>query len=144
MVHLETQNKFSVYGVLHHAVDTVWKEAAPIIEKALDRADDKYSLEDIRKFILEKKMSLWVCFENHIMTACVLTQIVCYPQSKRLLIFSMSGVGIENWLKFEHLMKEYAIRENCSYVEVYGRPGWEKMLKNYGYDKIHTVLRAKL
>jgi hypothetical protein len=132
------------HGILSEFVDKEWAECAPLIEKALLYADGKYTIDDIYKFIKEKTMQLWVGKRDEKIEIAFVTQIICYPTHKRLLMFAYAGDNIHDWLELKPLVTEYAKWKNCTKLDIYGRPGWERVLAPKGYKKIHTVLSLHL
>tara|TARA_R100001230_G_C5501600_1_gene45413 strand:- start:347 stop:523 length:177 start_codon:yes stop_codon:yes gene_type:complete len=48
--------------------------------------------------------------------------------------------------KWQHLIKhveEFAWHNNCDLLELVARPGWKKILKQYGYKESHVLLEKK-
>ena len=48
--------------------------------------------------------------------------------------------------KWQHLIKhveEFAWKNNCDLLELVARPGWKKVLKQYGYKESHVLLEKK-
>jgi hypothetical protein len=49
--------------------------------------------------------------------------------------------------KWVHVMDEianWAKSEECTHVESWARPGWERVLKQYQFKKTHVLLERKL
>lgn len=132
------------YGVLSTGIDLIWDEVKPLLEKAIEYADGKYSADDIYQQLLEKTMQLWVVYNDKGLVCCVITQIYFYPQAKRLGILFLSSLNLKDVMPFWDVLAEFARSKGCDGVEIYGRPGWEKALQNIGFRKIHTVLRANI
>lgn len=138
-------DKCFLYGVQTDQVDQIWRFVIPLLEKAFDFADGKYSIDTIYQEIKKQTMQLWVIFDKqyHLKAICI-TQIIFYPTEKRLAILFMAGFDMEKWLDLIDGLFGFAKQHDCKSIEVYGRPGWEKALKKYGFEKIHTVMRVKL
>ncbi len=144
-----------LYGVISDQIDMellpgkgVWDIVEPYISDALRKGgDNKYSTLDIRNFIKSRDMQLWITFDNsRELYACAVTQIISYPNEKRLLLVVVAGKDIQYWFDQHKLIDEWAKKQGCRAVEVYGRKGWERLHKqrNSGYEMIHTVLRRVL
>jgi hypothetical protein len=133
-----------LYGVLSHAIDSIWQQVIPYLSKALDYADDKYTLEDIYKFLKEREMQLWLMYVNGVMHGCCITQIIIFPHHKRLAIPFVSGIQMYKWLHLFDVIVEFAKTNGCTSIEGYARPGWEKVLKKYGFKKIYSIIKADI
>ena len=133
-----------MHPIANEHLDKVWDLAAPLVSRALDYSDGKYSLEAIYEALAARDMQLWVATLDHELVACCVTEIIIYPNKKVLTIFASAGVGLHNWLGCLSPILEWGKSQGCQASEVYGRPGWARVLAKYGFEKIHTVLRAKL
>jgi hypothetical protein len=137
-------NEPKLYGVLSHQIDEAWPLHAPLLEKAIPYADGKYSLEDIKEGIKERNFQLWAASRNGVPTTVMVTKIIQYPQAKTLLIMLYAGESIREMIRFKPYLYDWAQKMGCTDIYVEGRPGWEKLLKNEGYEKLYSVLRFKL
>lgn len=130
-------------GIRHNQAHLLWHEVDPILRRALEYSDNKYSLEHVKKCVEERDMQLWVTFrEGHVSTAGV-SQIVNYPCEKRLVILFLAGDS-ENLFSHWHTISQWGKSQGCESCEIYGRPGWERKLEKIGFKKIHTVLKINL
>ena len=41
-------------------------------------------------------------------------------------------------------IEKFAKEEDCQMMELIARPGWQKILNNYGYQRTHVVLEKKI
>ena len=136
--------EFRLFGVLSCGVDLVWSEVLPFISNSVAFSDGTYTAEDIYQFVKQKSMQLWVVYKNSGICCAVITEITIYPRQKRLNILFLGGVGLDKWLhKIDEIMR-WGREMGCSCVQVYGRDGWVKALKNYGFKKTHVILKADL
>ena len=49
--------------------------------------------------------------------------------------------------KWQHLIKDietFAQQEKCLMLELIARPGWQKILNQFGYKRTHVVLEKKV
>ena len=88
-------------------------------------------------------MQLWILLDKeseHKYYGVVVTEIIQRPLQRVLNIKIMTGTHREKW---QHLVKEiedFAWFNNCDSMELVARPGWEKVLKRFGYKKSHVLL----
>ena len=126
-------------------VKQVWSIVVKDIADALARSNAYARAEHIKKDILDNKMQLWILWDSETKEyygVCV-TEIIQRPLQRCLNIKIMKGRHRDKW---EHLIKyveEFAWHNNCDLLELVARPGWKKILKQYGYKESHVLLEKK-
>ena len=126
-------------------VKQVWSIVVKDIADALARSNAYARAEHIKKDILDNKMQLWILWDSETKEyygVCV-TEIIQRPLQRCLNIKIMKG---RHRYKWEHLIKhveEFAWHNNCDLLELVARPGWKKILKQYGYKESHVLLEKK-
>lgn len=133
------------------AIDSImaqyfWFSIDEMIESALVHSDGKILIDDIKRFIYEKKMQLWVIWDkaNDCIAGTMITEFVKYPRKKILSIVILGGVRFDEWKHVISDLSTFARQRNCSSIEFHGRPGWERKIDDLGFKKIHTVLSLPL
>ena len=126
-------------------VKQVWSIVVKDIADALARSNAYARAEHIKKDILDNKMQLWILWDSETKEyygVCV-TEIIQRPLQRCLNIKIMKGRHRDKW---EHLIKhveEFAWHNNCDLLELVARPGWKKILKQYGNKESHVLLEKK-
>ncbi len=126
-------------------VKQVWSIVVKDIADALARSNAYARAEHIKKDILDNKMQLWILWDSETKEyygVCV-TEIIQRPLQRCLNIKIMKGRHRDKW---QHLIKhveEFAWHNNCDLLELVARPGWKKILKQYGYKESHVLLEKK-
>ena len=126
-------------------VEQVWSFAVKDVADALARSNGYARAEHIKKEILDNKMQLWILWDSETKEyygVCV-TEIIQRPLQRCLNIKIMKGRHRDKW---QHLIKhveEFAWHNNCDLLELVARPGWKKILKQYGYKESHVLLEKK-
>jgi hypothetical protein len=126
-------------------VEQVWSFAVKDVADALARSNGYARAEHIKKEILDNKMQLWILWDSETKEyygVCV-TEIIQRPLQRCLNIKIMTGRHRDKW---QHLIKhveEFAWENNCDLLELVARPGWKKVLKQYGYKESHVLLEKK-
>lgn len=137
-------NGVRLYGVLSDHIDEVWNDVKPFLIKTLERSDDKYDLDYVYKALRNKNMQLWVAFENGNLISFGISQIKNYPTQKRVVFPFVGGIHMAKWIGFFEVIKQWAKSNGCITGEIYGRRGWERALKRFGFKPIHTILKVNL
>ena len=126
--------------VTSNRIEEVWEDILPWVRMFLPYCDGKYTEKSIKQSLKEKDMQLWVMV-NKAIDGIAITQISNYPGKKVCTVMFCAGVRMHEWINFIEHIEDWAESEGCESVEIYGRPGWEKVL---GWGKVHTVLRKNL
>ena len=129
-------------------VNEIWKIVKNDIANALNRSNGYALADHIKKWILEKKMQLWILWdkdgEKHSKYyGVVVTEIIQRPLQRCLNIKIMIGRHREKW---QHLIKhieDFAWQQKCDLLELVARPGWKKIIKPFGYTESHILLEKK-
>jgi hypothetical protein len=92
------------------------------------------------------RYGLWVVVDDN-MKVALITEILEYPQKRTLAVPFCGGEEhlIDQWLPdIVRAMDDHARHNGCVSVEIFGRPGWEKILKGYDYKKRYVVLEREI
>ena len=88
-------------------------------------------------------MQLWILWDKEDKNqyyGVVVTEILQRPLKRCLNIRIMTGHHREKW---QHLIKnieKFAWDNKCDSMELIARPGWQKELSKFGYNRTHVVL----
>ena len=85
-------------------------------------------------------MQLFIAMADEIIASAI-TQITDYPQKRVLTIVLLGGGRMNEWLPLLNQLEKWGIDEGCEQIELYGRPGWEKVLK---WEKTYIALKKNL
>jgi hypothetical protein len=131
-----------IEGIKGENVETWWSLVEEYLNTALKYSLGEYSIDDIKNLCISKDMQLWVKFDKEVQGAFV-TKINKYPQKNLLLVILLGGDNFQEWRdEADALLNAFGKQHNCEYVELFGRKGWGKMLKDLNYNEV-TRLFAK-
>jgi len=110
--------------------------------KAIVYDDFSYDGRNLLDGILKKDMQLWISWKDKVESA-VLTQIIEYPKFKVCRWFLAGGSKLHLWLdEMTKQVEEWSKQNNCKRIELVGRRGWIKKLKDY--EAKHIVMTKEL
>lgn len=117
-------------------VHEIWPQASGLIRAAIERTDLS-DFVDIEKAVLSGDQLLWLAISDRIEAAAVthLSRNIC-------TLVACAGHQRDRWLPLFAKIEGYAKSEGCKCVRIYGRKGWERVLKNYRVE--HVVLERAL
>lgn len=131
-----------IEGIKRENIEAWWPLVQEYLNAALEYGLGEYSIGDIKKACIQRDMQLWVKMGKEVEGAFV-TKISQYPQKNILCILLLGGNEFMKWRdEADALLNAFGKENNCEYVELFGRKGWGKMLKDLNY-KEQTRLFAK-
>jgi len=114
--------------------DTEFDRCAEWLQAALDRSGGTHTLDDVRTAIATGLMQFWPAPRG-----CAVTEIITYPQKRVLHIF-LAGGEMDQIVDMDESAAEFARQNGCTGMTIAGRKGWQKVLKDKGYEPAFTVL----
>jgi len=131
-----------IEGIKGESVEAWWPLVEEYLIAALEYSLGEYSITDIKNACISKNMQLWVKLGKETKGAFV-TKIAKYPQKNLLIVILLGGDEFQEWRdEADALLNAFGKENNCEYVELFGRKGWGKMLKDIDYKEV-TRLFAK-
>jgi len=131
-----------IEGIKGESVEVWWPLVEEYLNTALEYSLGEYSITDIKNACILKNMQLWVKIGKQAKGAFV-TKIAKYPQKNLLIVILLGGDEFQEWRdEADALLNAFGKQNNCEYVELFGRKGWGKMLKDIDYKEV-TRLFAK-
>ena len=128
------------------AVGHVWKDVDRVLKKAVATVDNKAKMIDILDGIYDGTYVLWVVMdEQDDVIAAFTTRLIVYPQRRALALDWVGGTRMKEWEdQLIDTMRRYANELDCSHLEGYGRKGWGRALKKYGFYPEYIAYRMEL
>ena len=131
-----------IEGIKGESVEVWWPLVEEYLNTALEYSLGEYSIDDIKNACISKNMQLWVKVGKQTKGAFV-TKIAKYPQKNLLIVILLGGDEFQEWRdEADALLNAFGKENNCEYVELFGRKGWGRMLKDIDYKEV-TRLFAK-
>ena len=124
----------------------IFPKVKDFIGKALDRGHGEVSIDDIFFHVLQGIKQLWIVSDDKYKPmAAAITEINNYPQKRVMRILMLAGSGLDIWCEeLENKFVEFAHKWQAKSIEVIGRKGWERQLKQYGYNQWYSYLGKDL
>ena len=127
-------------------VSVVWETIEEYIQGAIDHSQGEATLEDYYEHLSTGNMQLWLAVDKENILACMVTQIAPYPSKRVLRIIAIGGVEMERWIQFLPDVEHWALNMGCTSLEVWGRKGWLKILRDWecSYHILTKDLTARM
>jgi len=95
-------------------------------------------------------MQLWIIWDKDKSTTLekyygvVVTEVVQRKLKRSCQIFIMTGKHRQKWQHLISVLEDFAEEQECQQMELFARPGWQKILQNYNYKRTHVVLEKPI
>ncbi len=124
----------------------MWKDVEEVLKKSVSTVKDKANMIDVLKGVFDDVYVLWVVMdEEDNIIAAFTTRLLVYPQRKGLALDWVGGTRMKEWEdQLINTMRRYANELGCSHLEGYGRKGWGRALKKYGFYPEYIAYRMEL
>lgn len=132
---MKTTSEVVVSGVQVGEFPFVWEKVSPLLEEALKYSGGRFSVKTVRDLLINGSMQLWVATNgDDTVYFAAITQLITWPTGLYVCdIFLLGGVEHKKWLgPLEDFIAAWAKAQGCHSMQLVGRPGWEKALKNWG------------
>ena len=131
-------------------LDDVWSLVKKDISEALSFSGNHTDAQFVYESIKENKMQLWVIWDKSKPTTIekyfgvVVTEIVKRKLIQSCNIFIVTGKHRQKWQHLISVLEDFALKNNCTNMELIARKGWERIMEQFNYKKTHVVLEKSI
>ena len=131
-------------------LDDVWSLVKKDISEALSYSGNHTDAQFVYDCIKENKMQLWVVWDKDKSTTLekyfgvVVTEIVKRKLIQSCNIFIVTGKHRQKWQHLISVLEDFALKNNCTNMELIARKGWERIMEQFNYKKTHVVLEKSI
>ena len=112
-------------------VDVFWDKVKNWIYSAAKQSKGRHTLKTTYNLLKDGQMTMFLITHNKAISAVYVVQKVFYPAKQVLCILFCGGSRvIKNIKKIESFFSSYAKKNQCDGLEIIGRKGWGKAIKN--------------
>ena len=112
-------------------IDVFWNEVKNWIQKVVIQSNGRHTLDTTYKLLKEGTMTMFLVLKANKICAVYVVQKVYYPAKVVLgILFCGGSKIIKNVKPIEKFFINYAKDNLCSGLEIIGRKGWDKIIKN--------------
>lgn len=91
-------------------------------------------MPSVFEWLIDQRYILWLAYSNDRIGAAFTTREAYYPCRKMLTIDICGGSEMKSWVsEADRVFRAYAKAAGLDGVEIYGRAGWVRALKNLGW-----------
>jgi len=128
----------SLYFILPEQIEEIWQDVVELIQQTDDNVT---KAEDIYEFLSTERWQLWVYVHRGEIQVVGTTSFVYYVDKKMCRIETVAGTDRTLWMHCLRNIEEWAQQNGCVAMDIFGRRGWEKVLKSFEYNFEAILLR---
>ncbi len=137
-----TLHELTVIDARPFTLDFWWPQVKGLIEEAVSRSKGEVSADDVLRLLMEEKFQLWLVasVEPWHLYAAAITEVVDYPRFAAIRVVALAGEDMERWKELlDARLQVFARLHGAKYLEAVGRKGFERKLKDLGYEAAYVV-----
>lgn len=123
-----------------------WDELYVKLKLAVDHANGELDEPSVKNQVEDGDLLLAAVYEDETLMAVVAFELLLFHTGKRVLNIQLAGgEGLDVWFeRMDEVAQNIGRARDCSEVYIVGRAGWQRKLKQLGYETVHTVLRKEV
>ena len=131
-------------------VDEVWSLVKKNIQEALSYSGNHTDSDFVYQTIQDGKFQLWIVWDKSKKTVqeqyngVVVTEIIQRKLKQSCNIFIVTGKNRQQWQHLISVLEDFALKNECTNMELISRQGWEKIMEKFNHKKTHVVLEKAL
>ena len=117
------------------------------IKLAMESSYGERELKHVAQELAKGSKQIWLKTLDEKFIATVITHVIDYPNKRTCEICYLggeSGEGVMDSLKDIQEIENWATLNNCDDIQVFGRRGWLRPLKEHGFSERYTILGKSL
>ena len=120
-----------IQQVNRESVDVFWEKVKDWVDTAVQQSKGRHTLNTTYSFLKTGQMTMFLVYIKEKLCAVYVVQKVIYPAKNVLgILFCGGSEVIKNIKTIEEFFVKYAKQEECSNLEIIGRKGWGKAIKD--------------
>lgn len=137
------QHRLALVPNLH--IGDVWMKVLPHFLNGKECWEQFYSIQQIKKNLLNGLQQLWIMIEDKKVLGVVLTQLDDFPEKRILRITYLGGKGFKpSMMDTLSSIEEWGKSKGCVLEDIFGRDKWEPLLKKRGFKSAGKIYRKEL
>lgn len=112
-------------------IDHAWPLVQEHIERGLKPSNGRINAEDVRQFLKDDLMQLFLIMRGDACIGSIVTEFVNYPRKRICRVVSLGGKYLREWVDLKEQLGEWARTEGCAGIEAWSRRGMTRYLPSW-------------
>lgn len=119
-------------------IGALWPNVSELIANACMRGGGDFAA--IERAVMAGDAILWVAHEGPDVLGAAVTQLLMRGPRKICTLYAMGG-ELDRVRPVLDMLERYAVDAGCDAMEVCGRPGWARILRDYRVTRVEMEKR---
>lgn len=135
---------WTVTSVPSSELRAVWLTALALLKPAIALSGGRIDSRSVYEWLADGRYLLWFAYaEDKVPRAAFLTRTSVYPRKRVLTIDCAGGSEMDGWLEeADRIFRAFSRESGLDGVELFGRNGWARALKRYGWHVASTQVET--
>jgi hypothetical protein len=133
-----------IQGLRAEFIDQVWPQVWAVLARAFKYSDGEFSDDVVYNGVKARDMQVWLDVSEGKIIAAGVTQIAVWPEKKVCIMLGFSADSPELMPEYHKVIETWALAHGIKTMILYGRRGWLKRAKDFGYNFMHTAMSKEL
>lgn len=123
-----------------------WDELIKFLQPAIDESNGELTERDVMEKLVEGSIILAAVYDDQTLIAVVVYEMIHFDSGKKVINIQLAGgERLDEWFRQAVDIANYiALERDADDIYVIGRPGWQRKLKQLGFEVVHTVLHKEV
>lgn len=132
-------------GVQPNAVNQVWSDIRPWIIHLIEE-DDSIDELGVVENLMNGQLQLWIVKDvsRGIIQSVLITKVEIRLKRQVCTIHFLGGKDMDSWIHLLPDLESWAKHIGCGAIDLVGRPGWSRRLKEVGFTLTDVVMEKRL
>lgn len=120
----------------------VARDVENFLNPAIELTHGRDDMSSVWKSLMTEQSQLWMAFddENNDPKGALVTRVENYPLKRMMNYLYIGGDDLKEWHKdMLAIVEKFAREEGCQGMELVGRRGWDRFLRECGWDAKHII-----
>lgn len=119
----------------------VARDVENFLNPAIELSHGRDDMSSVWKSLMTEHSQLWMAFDdNNDPKGALVTRIENYPLKKMMNYLYIGGDDLKEWHKdMLAIVEKFARKHGCEGMELVGRRGWDRFLKECGWEAKHII-----
>lgn len=131
---------YTIIGIHASKVDDVWNRIEHFTQAALDRTEGEMAINDVKQYVEDRDMQLWVICDEEDIVGALITEVLDFPRKKACRYVTLGGDLKDAFPVIDQSISAWAKSLGCDRMELIGRRGWSRAIKNLGYNEAYVYV----
>lgn len=123
-----------------------WGEIYPLLDLAVAESNGEISEDSLKEAINLGHALVVAVYDDLELLAAIALEVITFSTGKKVLNIQLAGgTGMDLWYhQVDECCRLIAKSRDCQEIYIVGRKGWQRQLKQIGYQPIHTILKKEV